>query len=433
MPLNGLVFSEKATALLAIKWQDGYELLHYDLATSNFMRIFNSSYFTGADWFGWFGGNESNADTDIIDKLAGEFQANVVSDYSGIPVGTENDKITNLISVSPFTDNVEYYLYEEKKPTVIHNVGEVNKVYFNKNMSNEEIISLCDKYCSIPIDESGEALIYPIVVDRTSYKLLALQKSNLGDGNFLYQLAMLKFNASSGEFGQDDTTSTVWVYSNINEDLQGFKIENDYLELNWMTYYDFNGAPIGNNNDKIANLISLTPFNREWEHINSLQKGAQAFFDGKIEELDLKIPVYNGNYTRLLPYTIYMQNSLRKVKITSDVPLTGIGDRAIANNYNLKIIDITLEKYLSWQFEENGFIYNTTLTTLIIRCSEVVNYISLEGCYHFNGTQNDAYNPNGDKDGYIYVPDDLVESYKTTTGWSTYASQIKPLSEYVEE
>lgn len=32
----------------------------------------------------------------------------------------------------------------------------------------------------------------------------------------------------------------------------------------------------------------------------------------------------------------------------------------------------------------------------------------------------------------IYVPDASVEAYKTATNWATYASQIKPLSEYVE-
>lgn len=31
--------------------------------------------------------------------------------------------------------------------------------------------------------------------------------------------------------------------------------------------------------------------------------------------------------------------------------------------------------------------------------------------------------------GYIYVPDDLVESFKTASNWSTYASQIKGISE----
>ena len=31
--------------------------------------------------------------------------------------------------------------------------------------------------------------------------------------------------------------------------------------------------------------------------------------------------------------------------------------------------------------------------------------------------------------GYIYVPDNLIDDYKTETNWSTYANQIKPLSE----
>lgn len=44
----------------------------------------------------------------------------------------------------------------------------------------------------------------------------------------------------------------------------------------------------------------------------------------------------------------------------------------------------------------------------------------------FNGT------PIKNKTGYIYVPDDLAENYKKATNWSVYASQIKPLSEYVE-
>ena len=33
----------------------------------------------------------------------------------------------------------------------------------------------------------------------------------------------------------------------------------------------------------------------------------------------------------------------------------------------------------------------------------------------------------------IYVPDNLVEQYKTATNWSRHADKIKRLSEYVEE
>ena len=35
--------------------------------------------------------------------------------------------------------------------------------------------------------------------------------------------------------------------------------------------------------------------------------------------------------------------------------------------------------------------------------------------------------------GFIYVPDNLVEEYKTASNWSNYASQIKPISELPEQ
>ena len=78
-----------------------------------------------------------------------------------------------------------------------------------------------------------------------------------------------------------------------------------------------------------------------------------------------------------------------------------------------------------------------SLTKLIIRTTSQVCALSsttaFSICYHILGTTNATYNPEGLKDGYIYVPDELVERYKTALNWSEYASQIKPLSEYVEE
>jgi hypothetical protein len=63
----------------------------------------------------------------------------------------------------------------------------------------------------------------------------------------------------------------------------------------------------------------------------------------------------------------------------------------------------------------------------------LANTLAFRYCYHIQGIQNSYYNPNGDKDGYIYVPDSLVDSYKSATNWSTYADQIKPLSELPQE
>lgn len=60
------------------------------------------------------------------------------------------------------------------------------------------------------------------------------------------------------------------------------------------------------------------------------------------------------------------------------------------------------------------------LDTLIVRTSSIcslVNISALTGTKIASGT------------GYIYVQDNLVENYKSATNWSTYANQIKPLSE----
>ena len=90
--------------------------------------------------------------------------------------------------------------------------------------------------------------------------------------------------------------------------------------------------------------------------------------------------------------------------------VTSIGSQAFFNNYSLKSIVI----------EQTD------------KVCTLANVNAFNNCYHILGTVN-SYNPTGAKDGYIYVPDSLVDSYKSATNWSTYADQIKPLSEYVEE
>lgn len=65
------------------------------------------------------------------------------------------------------------------------------------------------------------------------------------------------------------------------------------------------------------------------------------------------------------------------------------------------------------------------LTTLIIRnntakLTVLTNTNSLTEC------------PIGREDGYIYFPKEYVESYKTATNWSTFASQIRAIEDYPE-
>lgn len=77
-----------------------------------------------------------------------------------------------------------------------------------------------------------------------------------------------------------------------------------------------------------------------------------------------------------------------------------------------------LEKINGYAFE-----YDKKLSTLIIRSNKLCTLAStnvFNNCYHFTGTVDSTYNPNGLKDAYIYTPRALIDSYKTATNWSAF-------------
>ena len=72
----------------------------------------------------------------------------------------------------------------------------------------------------------------------------------------------------------------------------------------------------------------------------------------------------------------------------------------------------------------NGaFVFCDALEAIIIKQTDSICTIAAGGL---------ANTPIASGTGYVYVPDALVDDYKTATNWVTYADQIKPLSEYVE-
>ena len=69
----------------------------------------------------------------------------------------------------------------------------------------------------------------------------------------------------------------------------------------------------------------------------------------------------------------------------------------------------------------------SNLETLIIKNDTRVCIMRKEGTTDaLSGTKIESGN------GYIYVPDKLVQQYKDKYNWVKYANQIKPLSEYTE-
>lgn len=111
------------------------------------------------------------------------------------------------------------------------------------------------------------------------------------------------------------------------------------------------------------------------------------------------------------------------------------------------------EEYISNEFTElistnitmiapYKFYYHTTLQLVDLSvCTEIYNG-SFSGCESLNKfiirtpsvcalKTTGALEGSGIDlgTGYVYVPDDLVDSYKAANNWSTYSSQIRPISE----
>ena len=96
---------------------------------------------------------------------------------------------------------------------------------------------------------------------------------------------------------------------------------------------------------------------------------------------------------------------------------TNIGVQAFYNSTGITTVDLAKNCTIS----SSAFYSCSKLTIFILRDTSAVSTLAASDA--FNNT------PIKSGTGYIYVPDDLVDSYKAATNWSVYAAQIKPLSE----
>ena len=78
-----------------------------------------------------------------------------------------------------------------------------------------------------------------------------------------------------------------------------------------------------------------------------------------------------------------------------------------------------------------------SLKKIIIEQTDTICTLSgnsyFNSAYHITGTKNATYNPNGDKDGYIYVPASRLAEYKVATNWITYESQIIGHQDFIKD
>lgn len=121
----------------------------------------------------------------------------------------------------------------------------------------------------------------------------------------------------------------------------------------------------------------------------------------------------NHRVTKLPDYVFHYWENLKTVDLPN---VTYVGTRSFLFS-GITVVDFPRLRTL---YGKLSFAYCRGLKTFVLRHSAVVP-LSYTDCFLDSPIEKGA--------GFVYVPDELVEAYKTATNWSAFANQIKPISE----
>lgn len=158
-----------------------------------------------------------------------------------------------------------------------------------------------------------------------------------------------------------------------------------------------------------------------------------------------------GNFPLATSIATRMFDGCSKLEAVNFPLATSIGDYAFQSCFTLTTVDFPLvtkinssafqycDKLTTADFPSatsigsSAFYQCYGFTTLILRSEKMAtlsNKNAFTQCYHFHGTVSGSHNPEGLKDGYIYVPRALVDSYKSASNWSAFETQFRDLESY---
>ena len=215
----------------------------------------------------------------------------------------------------------------------------------------------------------------------------------------------------------DSTKSTAYLFNNFKgETVDNLIKYNDTENVTDANHMFYNCSYL--QTVPLLNTSNITSMNYMFSGCNILQT----------------IPPLDTSNAQNLAYMFYLCENLQTIPPLDTSNATYM-TYMFNNCYKLQKIDITV--FVNNSARNASFAAKCySLTTLIIRTMDVIpalNTSAFSKCYHFTGTTDATYNPDGLKDGRIYVPDDKVEELKLATNWSVYADIIVPLSTLVEE
>ena len=227
--------------------------------------------------------------------------------------------------------------------------------------------------------------------------------------NYKYPTSQLLFKAMCDAIREKTGSNNKIAHQDIPDELDNIMTGEEYLAKTQELYDIINDDHMDMfNSEIITNVPAHRFFNADISSLN-LPKctsiGDRAFYNSKLVVIDLP------KCTSIGTFAFGCCINLTTVNLPK---CTSIGNRAFSLEAwgNSNLTTVNLPKCAS--IGENAFMSNAGIEQLILANSGVCTLVDGLGC---------------NIRGSIYVPDNLVSSYKTANNWSTHANQIKPISE----
>lgn len=351
----------------------------------------------------------------------------------------------------------------------------IENIYVNTQLTIPEVVDMLSKLDYLDVDDVNQT--YIAFVGENQDTQIGITRT-LYQNEYVYNVMLVGDGDTYTLFSSKDIFEYGW---------EGFTPLITYpIAINTHGYSNINGLTIGTQNDLINNLVSSEDNFKKVKKENALKKllnatkSAKYLFngykgtsvDGLIEYDDTEnvtnfeyifgncyslnaVPRLNtSNATVMSSYfnnckgltvidtldthnckeftcIFYNCSNLTSIQqLNTDNAMSIM--QAFQSCNKLTTIDLTsLDKISSSTYISNAFAHCYSLTKVIIRTMTKIpsgNSNMFNSSHHFTGAVDATYNPEGLKDGRIYVPDEWVEKLKTATNWSVYADCIVPLS-----
>ena len=174
-------------------------------------------------------------------------------------LGIYNDQLTDLVSITPFTPTGNVNKIYRVPPKSVENIpvpsnGHVGKVYFNTSLSVEEVNEILNG-----LDYVMGVLSAPAVAIATN--------TDMSKG-----LVIMAYPSDEDYVIMTGEGTLVYIYSLIDNDTRGWLLPE--VDLNLDNMLEVIASQVGMNiqNEKLKNLISITPFEEPKEEPEYFRK-----------------------------------------------------------------------------------------------------------------------------------------------------------------